>query len=126
MGEMSNAHGSKWCRPERRLALYLRDGFACIYCGVNADDGAALSLDHVLPRELGGSNKGENLVTACVSCNSAKRNLVNREWFAMLRDKGIDTTSLSKRIRAATKRPVDLDAGKRLLALRENSPCEAS
>lgn len=38
---MSNANGSKWIRPEKRLAIYHRDGFACIYCGATAESSTA-------------------------------------------------------------------------------------
>src|SRR5438128_11454104 len=32
--------GMNWIRPEKRLALYLRDGLACCYCGEAVEDGA--------------------------------------------------------------------------------------
>lgn len=32
-----------------------------------------LSLDHVIHRSLGGSDEDDNLVVACIHCNSAKR-----------------------------------------------------
>jgi len=112
---MSNAHGSKWIRPERRLAIYARDGFSCAYCG--AED--ALSLDHVMPRELGGGHENENLVTCCVSCNSARRDSSMREWFVMLRDRGIITDGLAVKIRRTVGRKVDIALGKRLLAARQ-------
>ena len=115
---MSNVHGSKWIRPERRMAIYARDGFACTFCGETADEGVALSLDHVLPREMGGGHESTNLVTACVSCNSAKRDLSMRAWFAVLRDKGIDTTKMSVKIKKATARAVDIKLGKALVAAR--------
>ena len=70
---MSNAHGSKWIRAAKRCAIYARDGFACIYCGDSVEEGAKLSLDHVLPRELGGTHHESNLATCCLSCNSAKQ-----------------------------------------------------
>lgn len=57
--------GSRWIQPSTRLAIYHRDGFACVYCGHGAEDGAVLSLDHVLACELGGSNEPTNLVTSC-------------------------------------------------------------
>lgn len=28
-----NWQGMNWCRPATRLAIYLRDGMACTYCG---------------------------------------------------------------------------------------------
>ena len=55
-----------------RYEILRRDRFACRYCGARAGDGAVLEIDHVLPRVLGGSDKAENLVTACVACNSGK------------------------------------------------------
>lgn len=115
---MSNANGSKWIRPEKRLAIYHRDGFACIYCGATAESGAALSLDHVTPRELGGSHHADNLVTCCVPCNSSKQDEGMRGWFQALRDRGIDTAKLARRIRSATSRPLDIEAGKALRAAR--------
>lgn len=86
MGRTSSANGnqgSKWIRPAKRLAIYARDAFECVYCGasgkpttiLNPRGGAALTLDHLQPRELGGSNEASNLVTACCSCNSARRAL---------------------------------------------------
>ena len=56
--------GSKWIRPVKRLAIYARDGFACVFCGATMEQGARLTLDHVVPCLLGGDNKENNLVTA--------------------------------------------------------------
>jgi 5-methylcytosine-specific restriction endonuclease McrA len=68
-------HGMNWIRQEKRFALYMRDDFACAYCGdAAADDGVKLTLDHLKPRSKGGSNAAENLVTCCLSCNSARGN----------------------------------------------------
>jgi len=69
---MSNKNGSKWIRREKRLAIYLRDGMACAFCGDSIEDGAMLTLDHIVPRELGGTNEANNLITACRQCNSSK------------------------------------------------------
>lgn len=109
---MSNKYGSKWIRPEKRRAIYARDNFSCTYCG--ATD-LPLSLDHVKPREDGGTHDATNLVTACVSCNSIKQDFGNRHFFELLRERGIDTSDISKRIRARTRRPIDINHGKLLL-----------
>lgn len=53
---------------EVRAAVWARDGGACVYCTATND----LTVDHVIPRVLGGSNDPENLVTACRPCNSRK------------------------------------------------------
>jgi len=73
---VTNHHGSKWIRPEKRLAIYLRDGMACAYCGRGIEEGdtsPALTLDHITPRSRGGSNEATNLITACVRCNSKRQ-----------------------------------------------------
>lgn len=66
--------GSKWIRPEKRLAIYIRDGFSCAYCGsdLRGRGPEELNLDHLKPRSAGGSNSECNLVTACKSCNSSR------------------------------------------------------
>ena len=64
--------GAKWCRPSTRLAIYLRDGMACVWCGHSVEDGATLSLDHVTPHANGGTNNPTNLVTSCSRCNSSR------------------------------------------------------
>lgn len=63
-----------WISRHARLAIYLRDGFACAYCGVSLKDAKPfdVTLDHLLPRVTGGSDKPTNLVTACRRCNSAR------------------------------------------------------
>ena len=54
-----------------RQTLALRDEFNCQYCGDNfrIDD---LTIDHVLPRSIGGKSTWDNCVIACKSCNVAK------------------------------------------------------
>lgn len=110
--------GSKWIRPVKRMAIYHRDGFSCAYCGATVEDGAVLTLDHLLSCELGGGNGEENLVTCCLSCNSSKRADTMREWFRTLRDRGIDTSKIGRRIRRLVKRPLDMAAARTILANR--------
>ena len=73
---LMNEHGSKWIRPEKRLAIYIRDSFACAYCGTDLRNSrpAEVTLDHLTPRSLGGTNDATNLVTACRTCNSSRGN----------------------------------------------------
>lgn len=51
-------------------------GFACAYC----DSGDRLTKDHVVPLSRGGSNSIGNIVPACLSCNSSKRDRLLIEW----------------------------------------------
>jgi len=65
----------QWITKAKRLAIYLRDGFACAYCGVSLRDAAPadVTLDHLLARSAGGNNDARNLVTACRSCNCSRK-----------------------------------------------------
>lgn len=80
------------------LELFTRDDFKCAACGVKADSFALVvtentddlwlrpastalcskeadvifSLDHILPKSKGGSNKDTNLQTMCQTCNELK------------------------------------------------------
>ena len=60
-------------KPQKRVAftrfnLFLRDHFACQYCGAKGD----LTFDHVVPRARGGRTSWENVVAACSKCNLKK------------------------------------------------------
>lgn len=54
-----------------RYEVLRRDNHACRYCGATAPD-VKLTIDHVKPVTLGGSDEPSNLVTACADCNSGK------------------------------------------------------
>ncbi|MEU9515888.1 HNH endonuclease [Micromonospora sp. NPDC048169] len=54
-----------------RFEVLRRDNHQCRYCGAAAPD-APLTIDHVVPVALGGSDDPSNLVTACKDCNSGK------------------------------------------------------
>jgi len=46
--------------------------FRCALCGVSADT-KALEVDHIIPRNKGGSDDISNLQALCYSCNAMKR-----------------------------------------------------
>jgi len=54
-----------------RRNIYARDHSTCQYCGKKFPT-QELSLDHVIPRSLGGITAWQNLVCACVYCNARK------------------------------------------------------
>lgn len=64
-----------WIRAEKRLAIYLRDEFRCVYCckNLHGADPRDITLDHLVAKVDGGSNKETNLVTACRSCNCSRQ-----------------------------------------------------
>lgn len=51
-----------------RKAVYDRDGHQCLECGTPDD----LTLDHIHPWSLGGTDTYDNLQTLCRPCNSRK------------------------------------------------------
>jgi 5-methylcytosine-specific restriction endonuclease McrA len=51
--------------------LFARDRNRCQYCGRRFPT-SELSLDHVIPRRMGGENTWENVVCACTECNGRK------------------------------------------------------
>ncbi len=58
---------------ENRIKVYERDEYKCRYCGKQLTRFTA-TLDHVKAVTEGGDNSFENLVTACLDCNSRKNN----------------------------------------------------
>ena len=68
----------KYDDPERTLrgeyhskAIILnRDKHECCYCG-----GYGNTVDHIIPKDLGGESTWDNLVACCESCNSEKTNI---------------------------------------------------
>jgi hypothetical protein len=58
-----------------RLTVIARDG-CCVYCGSTTQ----LQCDHVVPFSRGGTTTIDNLVAACRSCNTSKRDRTPEEW----------------------------------------------
>lgn len=50
-----------------KATVLVRDGRKCGYCGKPAS-----TIDHIIPRKLGGRDTYDNCVAACVRCNSKK------------------------------------------------------
>ena len=79
-------------RPRPRINLtkreiFRRDSYSCQYCGrINA----TLTVDHVVPRHLGGKHTWENLVTACASCNKQKGGLLVERANMRLRQQPVE------------------------------------
>lgn len=61
-------------RPRPRVKLtkreiLRRDDYTCQYCGNRMP---YLTIDHIIPRRLGGQHVWDNLVAACPACNHRK------------------------------------------------------
>ena len=64
--------------PDRTITfckrnIMIRDNCTCAYCGCELNEETA-TVDHVLPRCLGGQDVWSNVVIACRSCNNQKDN----------------------------------------------------
>ena len=81
-GKRLNGKGSGWISKTLRLAIYLRDGFLCQYCGrdLHSANPREVSLDHLKCQTNGGSHEPKNLVTACISCNSRRQHTPWRQY----------------------------------------------
>lgn len=121
MGRKEDWRGMNWIRQEKRLAIYLRDGMACAYCGDSVENGAKLSLDHVKPYSKGGSNEATNLVTCCSRCNSARGDRPVREFAgatAQYLNHGADAEEIIKHVRNTRRRKLPIAEAKSLIARR--------
>lgn len=62
----------KTIQRKQRLAILIRDGFKCVFCGVTAKD-SRLEVDHKDNDPT--NNDPSNLQTLCKDCNMGKFNL---------------------------------------------------
>ena len=113
------SQGMNWISQHKRLAIYLRDGLACAYCGAGVEEGTKFTLDHLTPYSLGGSNKETNLVTCCLSCNSARGNRDVKAFTAgVAAYQGTEATAILAGIRNRVRRVLPLAEAKAMVARR--------
>jgi 5-methylcytosine-specific restriction endonuclease McrA len=69
---------SKGRKSIRRQAIFIRDDYICWMCETPCDrdarvpDHTAPTVDHIIPRSLGGGDEADNLATACFMCNTLR------------------------------------------------------
>lgn len=100
-----------------KMYVRARDGYTCQYCGVVAP--RDLEVDHIVPRSRGGSNRPDNLVAACHSCNAEKGNRTAFEY---------GHPKVAKRAKRPLRAAAHTQAGKTatLEALAEIAPVETT
>ena len=59
-----------------RKNIMVRDNDQCQYCGAK---NIPLTVDHIIPRDRGGTVDWDNLVCACLKCNNKKGNRLPEE-----------------------------------------------
>ncbi len=57
--------------PLSRKNILKRDGHVCQYCDSKTN---FMTVDHIVPKDKGGGDSWENLVAACIPCNTKKGN----------------------------------------------------
>jgi 5-methylcytosine-specific restriction endonuclease McrA len=62
-------HRPRPCVKLTRREIFRRDNYTCQYCGRRD---TSLTVDHILPKRLGGQHIWTNVVAACPSCNHRK------------------------------------------------------
>lgn len=103
--------GMNWIRQSKRLAIYLRDGLACAWCGTAAEKCVVLTLDHLKPHSKGGTNDETNLVTCCKHCNDSRGNRSLKTFarvVAAYANHGITAEGILAHIKATSKIPLRL------------------
>lgn len=95
-----------WATKRMRSAIFERDRCACVWCGA----AYPLTLDHVVPRRLGGTHDTRNLITSCFYCNS-KRGAMRVQVFAAtlsMQPGGAPVSVILRSVRNAQRRVVRL------------------
>lgn len=116
-----DGQGMNWIRPAKRLAIYLRDGLACVWCGATIEDGCTLTLDHLTAQSKGGSNHERNLVTCCHRCNSSRGHRSVKAFavaVAAYLNHGTKPASILAFVKLTVTRKLDIEAAKALIARR--------
>lgn len=54
------------------MSILIRDSYQCRSCGRVCSGKREAQVDHIIPRDRGGSDDPENLQTLCISCHSRK------------------------------------------------------
>ncbi len=57
--------------PYSKKAVFIRDEFKCQYCGTRLEK-RDCTVDHILPKCMGGKKSWNNCTTACMRCNNLK------------------------------------------------------
>lgn len=67
--------GRNWIPKDVRAEIYNRDKFICQYCN-KIFDKKKLTIEHIVPVSKGGIDDISNYITACMHCNSSKRDML--------------------------------------------------
>jgi hypothetical protein len=101
------SQGMRWIRSEKRLALYATRSPICIWClRSKREHGVTLTLDHVVPYSLGGTNRVSNLVVACKVCNCQRKDRSIQSFAERLCGVGPQAAAILRRIEESRAIPL--------------------
>ena len=75
-GEAGWNSGRQQISATVRRFILERDHYSCAVCGASVDDGATLTMGHIHPVALGGTNDEHNLRAECTTCNEPVRDML--------------------------------------------------
>jgi len=79
---------------KKRRRIFVRDGYTCRYCGRDMTlhfpypHLGVLTVDHIVPKVHGGTDRNDNLATCCFDCNNWKCNQPVAEFLRDLYQNG--------------------------------------
>lgn len=114
---MPHKKGMGWIRLHKRMSIYHRDDFDCIWCRCVFPldlKGYGLTLDHLHSDD----NDASNLVTSCHHCNTIRWQDPVADWIERLVEHGHSAQTLRARIARQTAKKLDRQAGIYLAKLR--------
>jgi diadenosine tetraphosphate (Ap4A) HIT family hydrolase len=75
-------HSAGYIPGTQRYEVLKRAHYRCELCGVSAED-KALEVDHIIPRNKGGTDDSSNFQALCYSCNATKRDRDDTDFRGM-------------------------------------------
>jgi hypothetical protein len=80
--------------PRVKEEILKRDGYRCVVCGRGIQDGVELVVDHIKPKDKGGTNDISNGQTLCMEHNLMKKNYSQTEagkrYFIRMYEKAVE------------------------------------
>lgn len=100
-----------------RRGVFVRDNHSCVYCGKKAT-----TIDHVIPRALGGKDSFENCVAACGPCNNKKADKTLAQLGWTVPQKNMKAPSMMVTSLARVSHPETFAAWKTYIGMYETIP----
>ena len=73
-------YGARW--QKLRRSILRRDDYACVPCMRDGLVIVATEVDHIIPKQHGGTNSPDNLQSICKTCHGRKTAEEKRSWVA--------------------------------------------